>query len=440
MFRILKFGLLQVSAAYMVATIINAAVPFLMIPILTRFLSRTDYGVIAMFQVMVALLVPIIGLSTHGAVSVKYFKLEKDKFPSFVTACVVIIFSSFFLSFLLIHLFGGVISQWTAIPIYWLWSPCIFVLCQALANLMLSIWQVRVKPVFYGIFLVLSTIANIGLSIWFVVGFGQGWTGRVLGQVCAGVLFGAVSLIIMQKSGLLKCGRLKESIFDAIVFGLPLVPNYVLAAVGVMIGRILVNNLINIEEAGLYSVGYQVASILLVAENAFNLAFIPWLFEKLKRNEYEQKIKIVRFTYVYFAFALIFAFIFGTISPMIFRIFVGAEFFEASRYVIWFAVAFAFNGMHMMIVNYIFFVEKTVVVTLITIPILVLNIFFSYLFIILRGSIGAAQAHALISMISFFCVWSFSCRVYSMPWFSMELFPIQWQKFVSWGAERRNEV
>ena len=426
MFRLFKSKLVRVSSGYMLATAINTAVPFLMIPILTRYLSKMDYGILAMFQVVIAILLPVIGLSTHGAVSVKYFKMGQEQFAQFTTACVIIIFTIFLAVFFLVQLSGSIISKWTAIPMQWLWSCCVFALCQGLINLRLAIWQARMKFISYGIFLFFKSITNMGLSIWYVVYLHYDWSGRVLGQVWAGLLFASVALIIIKWTGLISFGKqFRQHVFDAIAFGLPLVPNYVLVVIGAMIGRILINNLINTEEAGLYSLGYQIASILLVLASAFNLAYSPWLFEKLKENDHTMKLTIVRFTYVYFAIALAFALILGVLAPMFFPFFVGAAFLPASQFVVWFSIAFAFNGMHMMVVNYIFFAEKTVFVTLITVPMVLLNIGLSYMFITKIGSIGAAQVQALISFISFVCMWFLSNKSWPMPWFSKELLPRQ---------------
>ena len=135
------------------------------------------------------------------------------------------------------------------------------------------------------------------------------------------------------------------------------------------------------------------------------------------------KLKITRFTYVYFGIALVFAILLGATAPLFFPIFVGSEFVKASPFVIWFSIAFAFNGMHMMVVNYIFYAEKTVLATLITIPMVLLNITLSYIFILTKGSIGAAQVQALIAIVSFLCIWFLSNKAWPMPWFSMELLP-----------------
>ena len=43
-------GLLRNSTIYLTSNILNALVPFLLLPVLTRYLTPDEYGQIAMFQ------------------------------------------------------------------------------------------------------------------------------------------------------------------------------------------------------------------------------------------------------------------------------------------------------------------------------------------------------------------------------------------------------
>ena len=43
---------------YTLASIINATIPFLLMPVLTRYLSPTDYGIIAIAQSIIGFLTP----------------------------------------------------------------------------------------------------------------------------------------------------------------------------------------------------------------------------------------------------------------------------------------------------------------------------------------------------------------------------------------------
>lgn len=44
------------AAIYLGANILNAGIPFLLLPILTRVLTPADYGIVAMFSVVVSIL------------------------------------------------------------------------------------------------------------------------------------------------------------------------------------------------------------------------------------------------------------------------------------------------------------------------------------------------------------------------------------------------
>ena len=48
--------LLQNAAVYSLSNILNAAIPFLLLPILTRVLLPADYGVLAMFNATLGIL------------------------------------------------------------------------------------------------------------------------------------------------------------------------------------------------------------------------------------------------------------------------------------------------------------------------------------------------------------------------------------------------
>lgn len=411
------------SLLYTGSNVLVASIPFVMLPVLTRYLNEAEYGMLAMFQVLVTFLIPVIGLSTNGAVAVKFYKLNReDEYPNFVSACIVLILMTFSLVFILIRVFQIPISRWTSIPVDWLWAPSVFVLCQGIINIALANWQVRLQSIHYGLFVVLNTFLNFALSILFVVTLHFNWTGRVLGQVLAGILFALLALVALQRSGEIKIGALRLHLSAAIAFGLPLVPNYVLSTVSIITGRLLINNMIGLGETGLYSAGNQVASILLILATSFNLAYSPWLYEKLKENIYEKKVRIVRFTYIYFVVATAAAIGLGLASSFVLPFLVGARFVNADHYVIWFSFGFAFNGMYMMVVNYIFFAEKVVWVTVITIPACALNLVLTYYLIHLKGGIGAAQAQAVIALILFLGTWFVASRIYPMPWFKREIF------------------
>ena len=92
------------------------------------------------------------------------------------------------------------------------------------------------------------------------------------------------------------------------------------------------------------------------------------------------------------------------------------KFKSSIQYIIYFAIAFAFQGMYFMITNYIFYVKKTQILSYITFSTAIFHIGLLYILINLNGAIGAAQASLVSFFITFILTWYLSNKVYSMPW------------------------
>jgi Na+-driven multidrug efflux pump len=69
-----------------------------------------------------------------------------------------------------------------------------------------------------------------------------------------------------------------------------------------------------------------------------------------------------------------------------------------------------------MVVNYIFFEEKTEYLAGVTFITAIINVGLNFLFINTYGAIGAAIATTITFFIKFVFVWYLSSRVHKMPW------------------------
>ena len=77
--RIFSSSLIKSSFVYIVCDGINKAIPFLLLPFITHYLTPTDYGVVTNFNVYVQILSVFGYLCTAGALPVMFNKLEKQK-------------------------------------------------------------------------------------------------------------------------------------------------------------------------------------------------------------------------------------------------------------------------------------------------------------------------------------------------------------------------
>lgn len=413
--KIFRSKLFKSSGIYTLSNIFEKSIPFLLLPVLTRYLSTEDYGIVSMFVVLVGLSIPFTGLATKPAVLRSYYKKEID-FPAYVSNTLfILLFSTAGVS-LIFALFADIISKYSGFPAEWLFTVIIVSATQYVTNILLVIWQAQDKPIQYGVFKIGLTTLNLAIAIGLIVGLGYGWEGKILGQIIATALFFGIGLIILWRYGLIKFKIVKEYISHALSYGIPLIPHSLSTFLITMIDRVFITNMIGISETGIYTVGYQIGMIIGVLADSFNKAWTPWLFEKLNEGGIQIKQKIVKFTYGYIVGITALAIFLSLIAPWFMSFFVGTEFSGSVQFVFWIAIGYSFKGMYYMVTNYIFFVEKTHLLSWMTFVAAGLNIVLNYFFIRSFGAIGAAQATTITYLIQFLLTWYLASKVYTMPW------------------------
>ena len=408
-------GLLKSFSIYVGSTVINSIIPFLLLPIFTKYLTPKDYGYISLFTAVNSFLAPLVGLSVVGSFSREYFSLESESFNKLLSnAFLIYLFSIPFVSFLLLLLVS--ILNFGDVPVVLLVYSLIFSINNFLLTSLLSILQVKSESTKYGIIQIANTLLGAALSLVLVVGFSKGWEGRILAQVIIAACFALVSFFVLRNMFSFSLQIDKIYINRILKFSLPLIPHSLGAVMITLTDRFMITKLIGVEDLGLYSIGFAIGSIIGFLEYAFNLAFTPWLFDKLSDTKNVNKIGIVNLTYFYFVAILFFVMGLIFIAPFIFS-FLDDRFSKGLVYVPWIALSFAFSGMYKMVGNYIFYVKRTGILAIITLCSGILNIVLNFILIGVYGAIGAAISASLVSFIFFIITWIYSYRVYSMPWF-----------------------
>lgn len=413
--KIIYSGLFKSLSIYTVASFTNAAIPLLLLPLLTTHLSPADYGIITMFVTVQAFLFPILGVNLEGAIARKFYSRDTD-LSVYIGNSLLIFCCTTLLLLGLFFVFGNIIEIYTKIPRSWVLFIPIVTAAQFLGTLPLVLWQVREKPLKYAGFQISQSVINALLTIVFIILLSYNWTGRILSISLATTLFALFALFILWKQHDVRFVYNLSYIKHALKYGGGLVPHAIGGMLILMTNRLFLTKMVSIEEAGMYGVATQISSVIAFLTMSFNNAYVPWLFKKLTENREGDKLKIVKLTYVYFAVIMLLGLAYYFIQPIIFKYFVGAQFHSARQYCLWITLGFVFQGMYFMVTNYINYAEKTHIQALVTISIGILNIPLNYFCIKFFGAIGAAISFATIFGLFFIFTWLLSAKVYQMPW------------------------
>jgi len=414
--RLLYNKLFQNAGVYTISNIINASIPFLLLPVLTRYLTTHDYGITATFQSLVGFFIPFTGLNTQGAVTRRYYDGDKVDFPVYVSTCLIILLFSTLVLVSILLPFSSFLSRLTEFPRQWLWAIIAVAFFQQLYTIMLGIWQVRGKVYQYAIFQNSQTLLNISASLFLVISLRMNWEGRIIGQTVSIVVYGILALVLIDRMGFLKKKISKAYLRDALKFGLPLLPYNFTGWILLSMDRIFLNNMQGLDETGLYSVAYQICMVITLFQLSFNNAWVPWIYEKIKLKDRKLDSKIVKFSYGFILFNFLLALLLAFVGPAFFKIFLGKNFFQASSYLLWLALAQAANSIHIITVSYIFFHNKNIYLTYSALFTTLIHIPVTYFMIKHNGTIGAAQSLFISNMLTSLLTFIFAARFHKLPW------------------------
>jgi len=400
---------------------LNKGIPFLLLPILSRYLTPEDYGVIATFIVFTSFFAIFIGLSGHGAVDANYFRLAKKRLAKYISNVVFVLLLSFSIILILILFLHHNIEDQFGIPFVWQLVALLVALSQFVTLINLTLWVIEKKPINYGVYQTSQTLLFATLSISAVVALEMSWFGHLAGLAIAASGFGLISIFFLHKRGYLKLKLRKLYIKDFLMFGIPLVPHQLGGWLRTQGDKLLIVSFIGGAATGIFSMGQQLALVMLILITSFNKALYPTLYQILSAQpDIKKKNEVVKKSYQ-LAFGITLVGVTGfVLTPFVYPYFLGENFQTASLVTQLIIVATVFEAFYYLVVNYIFYAKQTRTLAKITFPVALLHILFCYVLIAILKFDYHAIAYSMIlsSFIQFLLVWIFSNRVYPMPWFS----------------------
>ena len=401
---------------YTIVNVLDKAIPFLMLPILTHYLTPEEFGIVAMYLVFISFLFPFVGLNIHGAITRQYIDRDKIDIASYVTNSLYILLATSLGIYVLMNLFDTHILNYFHIGSDWFQVIILITMAMVVSEIVLSIFNISHKPVQFGIYKILRTLFIYSFIYFLVVVNLKGWQGRINGLYYGEITFGVVGIFLLVSQKLIRFNFKPEFVKNALKFGMPLIPHAFGAVVISMSDRLLITNLIGIDATGVYVVAIQIGVILSVIIGSIKQAWTPLFFEKIKVTTSENKKEMVKLTYMVIGVLILLTLFFTvTIKPFI-PYLIDEKFIESKRYIFWIVMGFSMQGIYHLFAGYMFYSNKTYILMLLTFVLSILNIFFSFFFIKNNGAVGAAQGTLLSYLIIVMITWYMSHQIMPMPW------------------------
>ncbi|MEP7242419.1 MAG: oligosaccharide flippase family protein [Gammaproteobacteria bacterium] len=256
--------LLKHSSIYGVGTILNKAVAFLMLPLYTRYLTPTDYGIMELIDTTTGLIGIVVGLGVSAAISRFYYDRKTDDERNRLISTVYILIT-----------FGAM----TVVGVASLFAP-------ALARVVLdsevytSYFRISFASLFVGVladvgqgylrmqyksvlFITLSTLSlvvGVSLNVFFIAHLRLGVLSILYTSLIIRVMVGLpLTISILYKTGLRFSGSDARALLK---YSIPLLP----ATLGMTLvnysDRYFIKGLTSIADAGIYSLAQKLGGVL----------------------------------------------------------------------------------------------------------------------------------------------------------------------------------
>ena len=389
-----KFLAMQ-SLFYAVANSIEALVPFLLAPILTRTLDPTAYGIWVLFVTYATFLRPIVGLTTQDAIRMRFYDFDQKQLDQFTHTVLFAMLTMAILVSGVTYIFRDTLASAAMFPAGWLVSVVVAALLFEVFYTVLALHQFHNNRKEF----LKTQVLQAGLSMTLVTAFllaGWDWRGVILGRMLG---MGIATVISLRSLGFGPRHFLRvpqRSFYRNITsFAVIYWPTGMVIMAVAMTGKVVAARYLGVEASAMYGVAALFASAFWIFNQSFVMAWTPWLFRKLKEAPTEGLREVGSVSLLYFILASIAGLAFYFVSLFAAPIVLGEAFHDAIPLLKYIMLAIVLQGFFMHNMKFLHFDKDIGLMSACSTLTIVLNIWLSVRWAQMSGIEGIMQAAAV---------------------------------------------
>lgn len=309
-----------------IGTVIPKLANFLILPILTAYLSKEEYGTYDLISILISLLIPIITLQLHTAAF--RFIIEqrnnKENIKKIITNIFLFLIPTTLISVTIIFLSLFKYPTLTRILI------SIYFILEVFFNVLGQISRGMSNNKLYASASALNSIVNLIFTIICIYYLKLGLNGVLIAINCS--MFFPIVLFVykLKLFDYIKIDLYdKKTLKELLQFSLPMIPTGLSMWVMNVSDRVVISLALNIEANAIYAVAKKIPNIITLAQNTFSLAWqesASIASSDSDASEYYSKMFEIIFNFMSTSMLIILAFM-----PLLFKILIRGGYGEAYK-------------------------------------------------------------------------------------------------------------
>lgn len=409
--KIIKAGIWNFTGTFLLKAIV-----FLSVPIFTRIMNQSDYGIVATYTTYVTFLGIIIGLCLNTATAnarIDFPKRFADYNANILMFSTIIFFIELFIANLILPIISGLLY------LNRLYLNIIFFIAYS-EYIVNTYYKINIIDFRFKENLKIS-VSNAVISLMLSIVFVFLCSNMIIGKLIGQSVFLFFSSIVIYYFVAIK--QFHFFLFTDVKYAMKIsIPNIVHQISQVIMrqsDKVIILNLCGSVMAAKYSVIYTLGLVMQMVWNALNEVWVPWLYRKLHAKD---TTLIVKLSNIYLYFYTVITMLAILIIPDFLHIIVPATYLNAKDLVIPVLLGTYFMFLYSFFANIEIYYKKNSHMAIATFSAALVNIISNFIFIPIFGYKAAAyttlMSYVLLSILHYlFLTYKFKLNIYTLNMF-----------------------
>ncbi|MFH1852950.1 MAG: oligosaccharide flippase family protein [Candidatus Neomarinimicrobiota bacterium] len=333
--------------------ILARLVTFLLLPLYTNVFDPEKYAVVSLAYMFMGFMSVVLHYGLDAALMKHYVPAGPAERKVLMSSAYVSFVSTALGFALLMYLLRRIIAE----PLLGVYMPKYIAYC-GLILMLDNLWSIPLlllrseeKPFVFIGFSLTNVGLTLGLNLMLILHFRMGVEGVLISNIIASVVVFFLTLPVVLRRVDLR--QVSLPVWKKLMrFGLPFLPSGIFAMIMEMAGRYLLKFMTDMETVGIYSAGYKLGMLMLLAVMGFNMAWQPFFLREGAGDE--KKVLYARIaSYVVALLALLWVLLLLWVDRLV-RLpiggttFYGPEFWSSARIVPWIALGYLFQATYLL--------------------------------------------------------------------------------------------
>lgn len=382
---------------YSLGELLPKVISFLLLPLYTRYLSPSDYGIVS-YTTTITTFLSVIGMLGLNSYVLRYYFIYKDEESRKKVVGTAFIAVSVFNLFILGIAFLVMPSIIDTYDIQVAWNP--FFMFALVTNLFTSfstiplcLYRIKQEANNYVLINISRTMLTVIFNLLFIVWLNAGIEGYFYAHLYSSIPFIPIFFVIIGKYS--KFNFSFSFLKEGLRFALPLVPGTLAYIIINMSDRIILERNVSMSQIGLYNIAITISSALQIVIQSGYHAIEPDIFSNYGSEDYYDFVR--RLQKVFYSFIFVAGLLIALFSQEVFALFLSSEYYSGYLFVPILVVTAVISGQNIIYGAILQGDRKSKIIGGITILGSILSFTFNIILIPLIGVWGAA-AVGLLSM------------------------------------------